>query len=138
MADAKNWRATYDNDMTRLYNFFSQSPARDGFCATAAATLADAAFVDDAALPGFAAGRLAVLEKPFTDFYRAYDAWRAQQAQPSQIFALSAPTPPAPAVTPVAVPVATPVVAKAAVPAPKLRPRLELDPSVFTDDSLAH
>ena len=124
-----DWRANYDNAMTRLYNFFSQSPARDAFCDTAAATLSDAAFVDAASLPGFAAGRLAVLEKPFTDFYRAYDAWRASQAQAQQpIYALAATAQPAPA--------ATPATNSVAVPAPK--PRLLLDPSVFQDDSLAH
>jgi len=124
-ADAAHWRADYDNDMTRLYNFFSQSPARDGFCAAAAATVAEAADVDAAALPGFAAGRLAVLERPFTDFYRAYDAWRAGEAPPQQpIYAIAATAQPAP-----------PVVRPAA---PGVKPRLELDPSVFADDSLAH
>ena len=120
-AAGKDWRAAYDDGMTRLYNFFSQSPARDAFCDAAAATLTDAAFVDDAALPGFAAGRLAVLEQPFTDFYRAYDAWRAGQVQPQPqaIYALSA-TPPA-----------GPPIASA-------RPKLTLDPSIFQDQSLAH
>jgi hypothetical protein len=128
-AGGADWRADYDNAMTRLYNFFSQSPARDAFCDTAAATLSDAAFVDAASLPGFAAGRLAVLEKPFTDFYRAYDAWRASQAQAQQpIYALAATTPPAPAAAPRAAPSA----------ALTGRPRLQLDPSVFQDDSLAH
>ncbi|TPG15743.1 hypothetical protein [Sphingomonas oligophenolica] len=113
----KDWRATYDNGMTRLYNFFSQSPARDAFCDAAAATLADAALVDDAGLSGFAAIRLAVLERPFTDFYAAYDAWRESRSRP--IYALAATTAPGPAAT------ARP-------------PRLELDPSVFQDTTVTH
>jgi hypothetical protein len=116
-ADPKGWRATYDNDMTRLYNFFSQSPARDAFCAAAAATLVDAAYVDDAGLSGFATGRLAVLEKPFTDFYRAYDAWRDAGTRPQPIFALAAPMP--------SVSVAP-------------HPRLDLDLSALKDTSVTH
>ena len=111
-----DWRDRYDDGMTRLYNFFSQAPARAPFCAAAAATLADAAFVDDTGLPGFAAGRLAVLEQPFTDFYRAYDAWRAGSERP--IYALA--SSPAPAAT-----------------APAVRPRLELDLSALADTSIA-
>ena len=124
-----DWRDRYDDGMTRLYNFFSQDPAREGFCAAAATTLADAAFVDDAGLPAFAAGRLAVLEKPFTDFYRAYDAWRASKAQP--IYALAATTPPGPAALTVSAPTPT------AAPIPVVvRPRLTLDPSVFQDTAV--
>lgn len=126
-ATGGDWRDRYDDGMTRLYNFFSQDPAREGFCAAAAATLADAAFVDDAGLPAFAAGRLAVLEKPFTDFYRAYDAWRASKAQP--IYALAATTPPGPAANAAPAPAPTPVV---------VRPRLTLDPSVFQDTAVTH
>ena len=137
-ADAADWRANYDNAMTRLYNFFSQSPAREAFCDAAAATLTDVAFVDDAALPGFAAGRLAVLERPFTDFYRAYDAWRSARMQP--IYALSGTAPTAPPVagapaTPA--PVAAPVATAPSSVAPQ-RVRLQLDPSVFADTGVVH
>ena len=133
---AVDWRDRYDDGMTRLYNFFSQSPARDDFCAAAAETLADAGAIDDAALPGFAAGRLAVLEKPFTDFYAAFDAWRTSQIQlqtPSQpIYALAATASPGPAVTTVAA-------TASAVAAPSIvHPRLTLDPSVFQDSGTAH
>ncbi|MGP7795842.1 hypothetical protein [Sphingomonas sp. CLY1604] len=115
-----DWQDRYDDQMTRLYNFFSQVPAHDAFCNAAAATLADSATVTAADLPAFAAGRLAVLEKPFTDFYAAFDAWRAQRAAANRM----------------AMNVATPAGAVVqAVPAaiPAARPRLELDPSVFAD-----
>ena len=109
--------------MTRLYNFFSQAQARDAFCNAAVATLADSATVTAADLPAFAAGRLPVLEKPFTDFYAAYDAWRAERAAASRMamtnIAQAAPR------TVQAIPVATPAA----------RPRLELDPSIFAEAS---
>lgn len=143
-AGGSDWRGAYDNSMTRLYNFFSQSPARDAFCAAAATTLTDAAAIDAESLGGFAATRLPTLEQPFTDFYRAFDAWRtarAVQAQTQPIYALSATTPPGP---PVSAPVATPaggatrlsIPVPAATPYPA-RPRLELDSSVLQDSSLA-
>jgi hypothetical protein len=121
-----DWQDRYDDQMTRLYNFFSQSQARDAFCNAAAATLADSATVTAADLPAFAAGRLAVLEKPFTDFYAAYDAWRAQRAAASRM-AMAAVTPPPRTLVVQAVPAA----------APPPRPRLELDPSVFAETGAA-
>ncbi len=124
-ASGGDWQDRYDDQMTRLYNFFSQSQARDAFCNAAAATLADGATVIAADLPAFAAGRLAVLEKPFTDFYAAYDAWRAERAAASRM-AMANTVQPTPR-TIQAVP--------AALPAP--RPRLELDASVFTDTTAA-
>ncbi len=124
-ASGGDWQDRYDDQMTRLYNFFSQSQARDAFCNAAAATLADGATVTAADLPAFAAGRLAVLEKPFTDFYAAYDAWRAERAAASRM-AMANTVQPTPR-TIQAVP--------AALPAP--RPRLELDASVFTDTTAA-
>ncbi|WP_277970069.1 hypothetical protein [Sphingomonas echinoides] len=71
------WQDRYDDQMTRLYNFFSQSQVREPFCRAAAATLADSATSTPATFPSFASDRLPVLEKPFTDFFAAYDAWRA-------------------------------------------------------------
>jgi len=75
-----DWRASYDNAMTSLYNFFSQGFAREAFCATAARTLADSEGVAPAAFAAFAAERLPLLDQAFTDFYRRYDAWRAPQS----------------------------------------------------------
>ena len=118
-----DWQDRYDDQMTRLYNFFSQSQARDAFCNAAVATLADSASVAPTDLPAFASGRLAVLEKPFTDFYAAYDAWRAERAAANRM-AMADTVQPAPR-TVQAIPVAT--------PAP--RPRLELDPSIFAEAS---
>ncbi|MCP3734177.1 hypothetical protein M9979_04705 [Sphingomonas sp. RP10(2022)] len=124
-AGGGDWQDRYDDQMTRLYNFFSQSQARDAFCNAAAATLADSATVSTADLPAFAAGRLAVLEKPFTDFYAAYDAWRAERAAATRMaMANVAPMTPRSA-----------VVQDVPAPVPASRPRLVLDPSVFVDAS---
>jgi hypothetical protein len=119
-ASGGDWQDRYDDQMTRLYNFFSQSQARDAFCNAAVATLADSAAVTSADLPAFASGRLAVLEKPFTDFYAAFDAWRAERAAANRM-----------AMTPRTVQTVQTV--PAAIPA--VRPRLELDPSVFAEAS---
>jgi len=76
-AQGGTWQDRYDDQMTRLYNFFSQSQAREPFCRTAATTLAESAASTPAAFTDLASERLALLEKPFTDFFAAYDAWRA-------------------------------------------------------------
>lgn len=60
-----DWRDRYDDSMTRLYNFFSQSGGRVAFCRTAVGTLAEAQAVPDAELPQFAATRLSLLDRPF-------------------------------------------------------------------------
>ncbi len=73
----KEWEDAFDDQMTRLYNFFAQDFAHAGFCTAARDALAAAAAVPPAALPAFAAQRLPVLEAPFTDFFTAYDRWRA-------------------------------------------------------------
>ncbi|MGR6329107.1 hypothetical protein ACU5AX_08585 [Sphingomonas sp. XXL09] len=122
-----DWQDRYDDAMTRLYNFFSQAPARAGFCAAAAATLADVPGVTPAELPAFAAGRLAVLEKPFTDFYAAYDAWRTDRLRLNQL-AMANVVVPAGVRTVQAVPAAEPVSA---------RPRLELDTRALMDTAVA-
>lgn len=116
-----DWQDRYDDAMTRLYNFFSQVPAHAAFCNAAAATLTDVQSVASADLPTFAAGRLAVLEKPFTDFYAAYDAWRGQQAATTRMASVTPFTPR---------PLTVQVVPAPAAPA---HPRLHLDPSAFAD-----
>lgn len=113
-----DWRDRYDDAMTRLYNYFSLSPARPAFCAAAARVLGETATVSDDALPGVAVAELPALDRPFTDVYRAFDAWRTAQAgqplparpEPQTVLALAA----APRTAP-----------------PGVHPRLELDPSVF-------
>lgn len=99
------WRDRYDDDMTRLYNYFSQTPPRAAFCAAAAEALTRLAGADTASLNGIAAAELPALDRPFPDFYRAYDAWRAA---------------------------IRPVIAVAALPAGK--PHLELDLSKLPAD----
>lgn len=72
-----DWDTAYDNNQTRLYNFYSQSPIRRAFCAAARMEIVKVAAVADADLPGFARTSLANLDKPFIDFFTAFDAWRA-------------------------------------------------------------
>ncbi len=148
-AGGGDWQDRYDDSMTRLYNFFSQSPSRDAFCQAAGRVLAEGASVPGPMLASFAATRLPMLEQPFTDFYRAFDAWRGTATQPLAtqrvVFASNGAVPVAPAgMTPA--PRATPVSYPASglqaqlkpvsqpplpVAAPAPRPQLQLDPSVF-------
>ena len=148
-AGGGDWQDRYDDSMTRLYNFFSQSPSRDAFCQAAGRVLAEGASVPGPMLASFAATRLPMLEQPFTDFYRAFDAWRGTATQPLAtqrvVFASNGAVPvapagmtPAPRATPVSYPasglqaqlkpVSQPPL-PVAPPAP--RPQLQLDPSVF-------
>jgi hypothetical protein len=76
---AAGGQAAYDEAMTQLYNYFAQPSAKAAFCAAAASVttmLAGAATIDAAA-----PAALAALDRPFTDFYRAYDGYRVQLAQ---------------------------------------------------------
>ncbi|MDB5679913.1 hypothetical protein [Sphingomonas bacterium] len=75
-----DWRNRYDGEMTKLYNFFALAPVRADFCATADRVLDEMTSVAPAALPGFAQAHMAAIDRPFTDFYRAYDAWRNQRS----------------------------------------------------------
>jgi hypothetical protein len=86
------WQDRFDDDMTRLYNFYAQPPARAAFCAAAAPLVAAASTTPAAGLDGFAAPALAALDVPFTDFYRAYAAyrtdlaaWQADRTAPSPV-----------------------------------------------------
>jgi hypothetical protein len=92
----------FDNSMTSLYNFFAQLPARPGFCAAAARVMTSLAAVPANGLSGAAPDALAALDRPFTEFYAAYDAWRMHRAltplaPPRTEFALSTPVPVGPA-----------------------------------------
>lgn len=73
------WQTRWDSAMTRLYNYFSQTPPREGFCAASEALLVELEAVPAAELPAFAHARLADLDRPFTGFYAAYHAWRTQR-----------------------------------------------------------
>ncbi|WP_394647390.1 hypothetical protein [uncultured Sphingomonas sp.] len=72
----KEWEDAFDDQMTRLYNFFAQDFAHAAFCAAAEDALATIATVPPSGLSSYAAQRLPVLEAPFTDFFAAYDRWR--------------------------------------------------------------
>lgn len=129
-----NWRDAYDDQMTRLYNFFAQDVARDRFCTAAQATLADVQAVPAAGLPAFAAERLPQLERPFTDFFAAYERWRSNTmvpvAAPRQVMAPVAPVPahtPAAAPLPASLPAPPHAPTLAPAPAPTALPRLDVD-----------
>lgn len=74
------WEDIHDRQMTRVYNFFAQPTAHDGFCATAREMLARAETVEPAGFADFAAEALPQLEAPFTDFYRSYETYRVAYA----------------------------------------------------------
>ncbi len=74
------WRDGHDREMTQLYNFFAQPPAKERFCNVAASVAAEAAVIQPADFESFAGPALARLEAPFTDFYRAYDDYRRDLA----------------------------------------------------------
>ncbi len=114
-----DWRDRYDDAMTRLYNFFSITPARKGFCAAAEQVLSD---ISAAPADGFetrAAVHLDQLNAPFVAFFRAYDAWRAGTMVPVQQAAspLSIATSANPPVAPRAA--SQPIVSSQPVPAAK-------------------
>ena len=71
-----DWRDAYENQQTRLYNFYSQSSIRAAFCAAARVEIAKVNSVTDADLPGFARAALVRLDQPFIDFFTGMDAWR--------------------------------------------------------------
>jgi hypothetical protein len=114
-----DWRDRYDDAMTRLYNYYATPPAQAAFCATAAELLAEAEAAPTQSVAAFATGRLSALDRPFTDFYRAYDAWRSAQV----------PNTPAPATLP-------PVVIASVGSGPP-RPRLQLDLTAIADEGVA-
>lgn len=72
--------AAFDPAMTRLYNYFAQPPVMPQFCATAAFLLHQVAAMPAAELPAVAPAALAQIDRPFTDFYARYDAWRVDLA----------------------------------------------------------
>jgi len=71
-----DWRDAYDNQQTRLYNFYTQPAIHDEFCAVALAEVRAVAAVPDAELPGHARAALARLDKPFIDFFTAVDRFQ--------------------------------------------------------------
>lgn len=57
-----DWRDRYDDDQTRLYNFWSQAHGREALCRAAAETLTALATLDDAGLTAMAGAQLAALD----------------------------------------------------------------------------
>lgn len=71
-----DWQRVYDDNQTRIYNFYAQPAMRAAFCAVARVEIAQVGQVADDDLPGFARAALLRLDRPFIEFYAAYDAWR--------------------------------------------------------------
>jgi hypothetical protein len=91
------WESTYDRDMTRLYNYFSQVPAHAAFCAVAHDIAMQAEGLSPIEFADFAAWALPKLDAPFTDFYRQYEAWRDRRDGQSVAVAATTPAPQVPA-----------------------------------------
>ena len=75
------WQARYDDHMTRLYNFWAQPAAHDGFCQAADAVLRDAATLAPTQVEAFAGTALPRLEQPFVQFFAAVETYRTALAQ---------------------------------------------------------
>jgi hypothetical protein len=71
-----DWQRVYDDNQTRIYNFYAQPAMRAAFCAVARGEIAQVSQVADDDLPIFARAALLRLDRPFVEFYAAYDAWR--------------------------------------------------------------
>ncbi len=79
-AGGADWRDSHDRDMTKVYNFFAQPPAKAGFCAVATEIAAEAAAVPAQQFQSYADAALVRLEAPFLAFYRDYDRYRVALA----------------------------------------------------------
>lgn len=123
-----DWEDAQDDAMTRLYNFFSLSPARAAFCAAAERVIAQAATVTPAEMPAFAAAKLPELDRPFTDFYVAYDAWRRGSMVPQPL------APRAPVMAMASAPRIAPANGVVAQPVPRAVPYLRVDPKVLAQE----
>lgn len=94
----KDWEDAHDQAMTRVYNFFAQVPAHQGFCDAAHQVLRESATVTPEAFPDFARAALPRLEAPFTDFYQRVESWRIayaawQQRGSAPVLTAALPTP---------------------------------------------
>ncbi len=81
------YQQAHDRHQTSLYNFWSFSPLRRPFCDQAVQVSQRAIVTKEDGMEDFGAAALVELEKPFNDFYLAYeeyerdlDAWRRQYA----------------------------------------------------------
>ncbi|MCE7795482.1 hypothetical protein LWE61_02800 [Sphingobium sufflavum] len=132
--------ATRDSLYTVVYNFFALPPAQKAFCPTARAVVTTINGLTPDALVAYAPEALALLEKPFQDFWTAYAdylrrlaEWRRLYRQPV-VEVL-----PCPAADPTCSGDAPPVSPPAPAPPPALStgtpalapPRLPSDESIF-------
>lgn len=103
-----DWQRVYDDNQTRIYNFYAQPAMRSAFCAVAREEVAQVGQVADDDLPAFARAALQRLDRPFVEFYAAYDAWRdyyqpapplvvPPPVAPASEIPVAAPPPPVPA-----------------------------------------
>ncbi|RDE04611.1 hypothetical protein DVW87_13500 [Sphingomonas aracearum] len=69
----------FDAGMTQLYNFYSQLPARAGFCDAANQVLGQLGSVPDAGYEAAAPAMLATLDRPFATYFDRYQAWSTRQ-----------------------------------------------------------
>jgi len=118
-----DWQRVYDNNQTRIYNFYSQSTMRVAFCAVARGEIAQVGQVADADLPAFARASLLRLDEPFVAFYAAFDTWRDHYEQARSPVASTVDAPiavatPAPLVTLDGNAPVTPATPAPSVPAP--------------------
>lgn len=88
----RGFKAEHDRHQTKLYNYWSFSPLRRPFCDQAVQVSQRAIVTKSADLESFASEALPQLEKPFTDFYLAYEeylrdlaAWKVQYGEPTTI-----------------------------------------------------
>ncbi|MEP2101924.1 MAG: hypothetical protein ABJP02_10490 [Parasphingorhabdus sp.] len=79
------YKKVHDRHQTSLYNYWSFSPLRRPFCDQAVQVSQRAIITEEDGMKDFGAQALVELEKPFNDFYLAYEeyerdlaAWRAQ------------------------------------------------------------
>ena len=113
-----DWEQAYESNQTRIYNFYSQSTIRVAFCAAARAEIGNVAAVPDADLPKYARGALVHLDKPFVDFYTAFDDWRdyyEPHVTPPPVVA-TLPETPMPTTSPEATPTAAPATPATSIP----------------------
>ena len=77
------WETQFDQDNTRIYNFFSQiqPDAHQEFCLAAAPVAKEMRTVAGPALNTYAAATLPRLEKPFLEMYASFDRYRVELAE---------------------------------------------------------
>ncbi len=70
-----------DRLSTQLFNYFAQPPAQRPFCERALVLAQTVATTPSAQLFANASEQLATLDQPFTDFYAAFERYKAESAE---------------------------------------------------------